>query len=115
MNFKTLKVVVVDEADFFFEKEEEVANTKKIYEMIDEEQKDVQKLFFSATYPEKIKEFIKEIIPANSIKIELPTEKLTLGGIKQFFYRAKKLPGEDKRFNAKLRALVELFGEIEGN
>jgi superfamily II DNA/RNA helicase len=53
-------------------------------------------LFFSATYPDRIRGFIKTLIPENSIKIELPKEKLTLTGIKQFFHVAKRTEGEKK-------------------
>lgn len=112
LSFKGLKIVAVDEADFFCEKEEDQSTLTALYKKIDAEKPDVQKLFFSATYPPQIIEFLKNLIPENAIKIELPKERLSLAGIKQFFMLTKKEPGEDKRFNSKLRVLKQLVEQI---
>ena len=73
---------MIDEADFFFNSENELNQTKDLYAKIDKAKEGVQKLFFSATYQPSIVKFIENLIPDNSIKIEIPKEKLTLKGIK---------------------------------
>lgn len=115
MSFEHLKIAVVDEADFFFMTENDRADTKKLYQLINEEKPDCQKCFFSATYPDDVMDFIKEMVPENTIKIELPKEKLTLKGIKQYYHVTKRGDGEDKFFNSKLRVLKELYEAIDAN
>ncbi len=72
IKYDKLKMVVVDSADFFCEKEDDRATMRKVYEQISKETPNCQKLFFSATYPTYIIDFLKELIPENAIKIELP-------------------------------------------
>jgi len=64
-----LKMLIIDEADFFFERPEDRVQMKDFYERHIRE--DVQKLFFSATYSEEVSKFIKTVVPTKTIKIEL--------------------------------------------
>ena len=77
ISFKNLKVIGLDEADYFFKSEEDMDQFKTFIDAIDKENPNVQKLFFSATYPVDVMNGIKQMVPTNSIKIELPKEWLT--------------------------------------
>ena len=59
IDFSNLKMVVIDEADYFFGNESDIDKTTRLISQIDERNEGVQKLFFSATYPEKVVEAIK--------------------------------------------------------
>lgn len=83
----TLKMVVVDEADYFFESPEDRESMKTFYERNVPE--GVQKVFFSATYSDEVSKFIKQVVPTKTIKIEIPKAKLNLRGIHQHFLVAK--------------------------
>ncbi len=75
---------------------------------------DIQKLFFSATYSPQIINFIKQVTDADkTIKIELPKEKLTLKGIKQYYICAKRTADDPRGFNPKLRLLRQLIETID--
>ena len=108
-----LKIVVIDEADFFFNSENELNQTKDLYAKIDKAKEGVQKLFFSATYQPAIVKFIENLVPDNSIKIEIPKEKLTLRGIKQMYHLTKKAEGEDGKFNSKLRVIKQIYEQFD--
>ncbi|CAI2368668.1 unnamed protein product [Moneuplotes crassus] len=88
IKFDTLKMVVIDEADHFFGSPEDKAVTTRLLQQIDTEKKDVQKLFFSATYKDDVKDAIEAIIPEKSVSIKVKS-KLTLDGIKQLYFVAK--------------------------
>ena len=107
LKLDNLKLIAIDEADFFFERPEDRAQVKDFYEKFVKE--DVQKLFFSATYSEEVSKFIKALVPAKTIKIELQKAKLNLDGIKQFYYVAKLEKGENEWSNPKIWSLVELL------
>ena len=76
LNFTHMKLIVVDEADFFFGNENDWDVTTNLIKQIDTSKEDVQKLFFSATYPGKVTEAIKKIIPENSISIRLKKKRI---------------------------------------
>lgn len=110
-----LILICVDEADYFFEDERTKEEMERLYKYIDEMRgPGTQKLFFSATYQQEILTFIKALVPSNSIKIELPKERLTLAGIKQMYYVAKSEKKDDKRFNPKLRAIIDIYNNFDG-
>jgi superfamily II DNA/RNA helicase len=84
MDLSELRVVVMDEVDFFFRDN----NNKKELEMMNKNvfQKLKQKfqwILFSATYPEEVVEEINKITKEASI-IMMKKEKLQLDHIKQF-------------------------------
>ena len=71
-------------------------------------------MFFSATYSPQIINFIKQVTDADrTIKIELPKEKLTLKGIKQYYICAKRAADDPRGFNPKLRLLRQLIETID--
>ena len=105
LNFTHMKLIVVDEADFFFGNENDWDVTTNLIKQIDTSKEDVQKLFFSATYPEKVTEAIKKIIPENSISIRLKAEALTLKGVKQMYIIAKDV--------SKFEIIEDLFNEFD--
>ena len=59
MKVDNLKIVVMDEADVFFQSEEDFAQTEQLIQKVDATVPDIQKLFFSATYSPQIINFIK--------------------------------------------------------
>lgn len=105
MSFNNLKMVVIDEADYFFGNESDLDKTKRLIAIIDEKKSDVQKLFFSATYPENVVTAIKSIIPDNSVSIRLKNKLLTLKGVKQMYFVCK-----GKR---KFDIIEDLFNEFD--
>jgi hypothetical protein len=60
-------------------------------------------------------ETIKSVVPSNTIKIELPKDRLTLKGIKQLYYVCKKKEGDPRGFNPKLRAIVDIIEQFDTN
>ena len=59
LKFDSLKMVVIDEADHFFGSDNDKVVTSNLIKKIDGINPDVQKLFFSATYEEHVREAIK--------------------------------------------------------
>lgn len=98
-------MVVVDEADYFFGNESDLDKTKRLIQQIDEKKENVQKLFFSATYPEEVVAVIKSIIPENSVSIRLKNKLLTLKGVKQMYFVCR----ETRKFNV----IEELYNEFD--
>lgn len=105
IKFDRVKMVVVDEADHFFGNEADRDVTTRLIAQVDEEAKDVQKLFFSATYNEEVTAAIKKIIPDNSISIRLKNKLLTLKGVKQMYFVSKG--------TTKFDIIEDLFNEFD--
>ena len=84
-----MKLIVIDEADYFFGNEDDINKTTRLIAQIDSDKEGVQKLFISATYPDKVTEAIKKIIPDNLISIRLKAQALTLKGVKKMYIVSK--------------------------
>lgn len=102
-------MVVVDEADFFFESSEDREQMNKFYGQLGDH---VQKIFFSATYADEVSKFIKTVVPTKTIKIEIQKAKLNLEGIKQIMYLAKNEEGQDARHNPKINILSQILTSL---
>lgn len=98
-------MVVIDEADHFFGSEEDQAVTSRLIQEIDDKHPDVQKLFFSATYEDHVREAIRKIVPEDSISIKVKSKKLTLKGVKQMYFVAKN--------TRKFDVIEDLFNEFD--
>ncbi|CAI2369077.1 unnamed protein product [Moneuplotes crassus] len=105
INFSSIKMIVIDEADHFFGSEEDRAVTTRLIQEIDEKCPKVQKLFFSATYEEHVRDAIRGIIPESSISIKVKSKKLTLKGVKQLYFVAKEV----RKFNV----VEDLYNEFD--
>lgn len=90
IKFDRLKMVVIDEADHFFGNENDRDLTTSLLKKIDDSKEGVQKLFFSATYEEHVRDAIKSIIPENAMSIRIKAAKLTLRGVKQLYFVSKE-------------------------
>merc|ERR1719171_1296501 len=75
-----------------------VSNTRKFLP------KDLQILFFSATYPDHVRDFAEKIVP-NAAKIIVKNLDLSVDAIKQMYLRCR-----DK--DAKFQALVDLYSAM---
>jgi ATP-dependent RNA helicase DDX19/DBP5 len=87
-NLKTVKVLVLDEADYMFKNDQCSDICDKTFETIIKNKIQTQVLFFSATFTDSefkaIKKFFKS---ANIIKVE--KGGLTLKNVRQMYYKAK--------------------------
>jgi len=95
-----MKVFVLDEADVMLNQEnqmgKDVSNTRKALPQ------SVQVLFFSATYPDEIREFAKRITPG-AAKITVENVNLAVSAIQQMWLECR----DD---NVKYEMLKELYG-----
>jgi ATP-dependent RNA helicase DDX19/DBP5 len=92
-NVETLKVVVLDEADFMLKTEEPADISDKLFDTIIKKKIQTQVLFFSATYTESDYKMIKKYFKsAHMIKVE--KGGLTLKNVRQMYYKGKNV--EDK-------------------
>mmetsp|Transcript_17253 Transcript_17253/g.19970 ORF Transcript_17253/g.19970 Transcript_17253/m.19970 type:complete len:238 (+) Transcript_17253:493-1206(+) len=105
LDFTNIKMIVIDEADYFFGNEADLDKTTRLIKQIDEKKEGVQKLFFSATYPDNVTEAIKKLVPLDCVSIRLKTKSLTLTGVKQLHYICR-----DK---SKFEVIEDLFNEFD--
>lgn len=77
--------MVIDEADWFFSKEQDFKALNGICSKHFADKK-IQYVLFSATYPEEVKELISKIV-REAQQIKMTKDKLQLDHIQQFEYR----------------------------
>ena len=88
INLGTLKMMVLDEADFMLSAEKSNVNRKiftTTFQKITKEFPEIQMLFFSATYTADNYKFIEGYFK-DCNKIELKTEELSLDNVKQMYF-----------------------------
>jgi len=95
-------MIVIDEADEMLFNQGGDTQTKKILSKFT---KKAQLCLFSATYNDKVKEFIHNYIPAPQIEITVPVEKLSLDKLEQYYIDCKQ---DDK----KLDMLERLYAHV---
>lgn len=88
-----IKMFILDEADVMLDIQGLGDQTKRIKNRLPAE---CQKIFFSATFDEKIRDFAQTVVGPNSKFFYLEREKLSLDNIKQFYVKVGSL--EDKYF-----------------
>lgn len=102
LNVDKVKCFVLDEADVMLNLENQmgqhVSNTRKFLP------KELQILFFSATYPDHVREFAEKIVP-NAAKIIVKNLDLSVDAIKQMYLRCR-----DRE--AKYAALKDLYSAM---
>jgi superfamily II DNA/RNA helicase len=98
LNPKTIKIIVLDEADEMLS----VGFKDQVYNIFNYLKKDVQVALFSATLPHHIYEITSKFM-RDPVKISVKTEQLTLEGISQFYVAV-----EDDR--QKYAVLKDLYG-----
>jgi ATP-dependent RNA helicase DDX19/DBP5 len=99
--FSEIKMIVLDEADEMLFKQGEDQQAIKILKKF----KNPQICLFSATFNEKVKEFIHKNIPPPLVEISVPVEKLSLEALKQMYIDCKS---EDK----KMEVLHNLYSHV---
>ena len=87
---KDLKILVLDEADYMLTNEVTSKVCDKTFKFFQKEKKNVQVLFFSATFDVKCFRFIKKFY-TNAHMIELKKEELTLDNVKQYYQEFKTI------------------------
>jgi ATP-dependent RNA helicase DDX19/DBP5 len=85
-----IKMIVLDEADEMLYKQGEDHQAIKILKKF----KNPQICLFSATFNDKVKEFIHKNIPPPWVEVSVPVEKLSLEALKQMYIDCKS---EDKK------------------
>ena len=77
LDLSGLRVVVIDEADFFFEDENNNKSLMQLHAYLQKLELKYQYVLFSATYPEEVSEKISEIVKeANQISLKVEQLKL---------------------------------------
>lgn len=99
-NPKSIRILVLDEADIMIDTQGHKDQTVRIKRSLDAER--CQHLLFSATYDERVLTFAKSIVKNANI-LTLRREDETLDNIKQYYVKA---PGEER----KLQALFNIYG-----
>ncbi|KAL5504232.1 DBP5 [Sanghuangporus vaninii] len=84
---RTVKVLVLDEADNMLDQENLSEQCLKIKNFLSKEHP-TQIILFSATFPDRVRNFANKFA-ANANKIELKKEELSVEGIKQFYMDCK--------------------------
>jgi len=90
-NMKEMKVIIFDEADFYFSNENDVALVKS--KIVPALPKKVQYILFSATFPDEAKEVISDFVK-EAKSIALKNDKLSLENLVQYrvdLPKAKKI------------------------
>jgi len=88
INLSTIKVLVLDEADYMIDNDACLQAFKLLCDHLAKEDIKVQFLFFSATYLPKHFSFIKKYIK-KAAQIEVKRESLTLANVKQMYFKCK--------------------------
>lgn len=106
IDMSELRVFVLDEADDFYmdEKKEHEINTFHSH-IVNSLKRDVQYVFFSATFEPTISEKISAIV-TEANQIHLKEEQLKLENIQQYYMRCKK--------NEKVKFIKDVYDSITG-
>ena len=99
LNSRTLKVLVLDEADNMLDQTGLGDQCKRVRQLMPQE---IQVTLFSATFPEAVLNFAQQFAP-NSNMLTLKHEELTVEGIKQFFFDCDS---EETKY----QTLVQFYG-----
>ncbi|XP_053991680.1 uncharacterized protein LOC128883398 isoform X2 [Hylaeus volcanicus] len=99
---KDVTLFILDEADVLMDHSSNMAS--QINEIRKAFQQKTQVLLFSATYPERVKQFVTVHVPS-ACRIEVKKEELTLSSVSQFYI----LCGND---DAKFSVLCDLYSSM---
>ncbi len=98
---KTIRILVLDEADEMIDTQGMGDQTLRIKKLLSP---DVQTLLFSATYPEHVRDFALKVVP-NPNQITVKREQLSLDNVKQFYIDCGSA---EKRF----QVLSDIYGSL---
>ena len=94
-NFKSLKMLILDEADYMLTNEVTSKVCEKSFILFQKNKMNVQILFFSATFDQDCEKLIKKYYSQKEThRIELKKEELTLDKVKQYYQKCSSQ--EDK-------------------
>mmetsp|Transcript_11108 Transcript_11108/g.20961 ORF Transcript_11108/g.20961 Transcript_11108/m.20961 type:complete len:550 (+) Transcript_11108:57-1706(+) len=99
-----LKVFVLDEADVMLDQENWMGN--HVMDIRKHIKHDIQILFFSATYPDHVKIFAKQLLEKEKTVIKVSKEQLTVGSIRQTY---KVCVDEEDKY----QQLTEIYGALD--
>lgn len=116
ISFRRIRVIAIDEVDEFFKIEQNLVELEQFYQAINtDSQIKVRKIFYSATYPDQVFDFVKNTLALGEYETHKIDEKnLTLSGIKQVYYVAKKHEDDMRGVNPKIRALIDIYNQFDG-
>uniref|UniRef100_A0A453MHA9 RNA helicase n=1 Tax=Aegilops tauschii subsp. strangulata TaxID=200361 RepID=A0A453MHA9_AEGTS len=106
---RDIKILVFDEADHMLAEENFMSDSKRIMRDIQSSAGDCQLLLFSATFNEKVKDFITKVIKKGN-QIFVKKEDLTLDKVKQYKVR---VPDEIAKIEV-IRDKIFEFGQKVG-
>ena len=100
---KTVKILVLDEADVMMDTQGQGEQTRKIRSKLP---KTAQVLLFSATYSDRVRTFAEKVVPKPVATITLAREELSLDKIAQYYIKGAEDDGTDIRFDV----LEDIYG-----
>eukprot|EP00020_Sapocribrum_chincoteaguense_P001421 CAMPEP_0170747764 /NCGR_PEP_ID=MMETSP0437-20130122/9494_1 /TAXON_ID=0 /ORGANISM="Sexangularia sp." /LENGTH=467 /DNA_ID=CAMNT_0011086559 /DNA_START=84 /DNA_END=1487 /DNA_ORIENTATION=+ len=100
---KTVKILVLDEADVMMDTQGQGEQTRKIRSKLP---KTAQVLLFSATYSDRVRTFAEKVVPKPVATITLAREELSLDKIAQYYIKGTEEDGTDIRFDV----LEDIYG-----
>ncbi len=81
-----MRVFVLDEADYFFKENSNLADLQSFYRFLQTLNIKIQYVFFSATFEKEVAEEISKILK-EAYQIDIKTEKLSLDNVQQFYFQ----------------------------
>jgi len=98
---KTIRILVLDEADEMIDTQGMGDQTLRIKKLLSP---DVQTLLFSATYPDHVRDFALKVVP-NANQITVKREQLSLDNVKQFYIDCGSSEG-------RFQVLSDIYGSL---